>query len=434
MNARPASGPDGHQLTQPVNGHLDYVSQLSRQLGVNDPVESYLTPVVGRWSDLHAEASRWRTAAATATQVTSTLSAPLGGLDAAWQGPAADSFLEYMQNVGLAGNDLADAMTAMADALDKTADGLRQIVTEMLGVLSDTAEQASDAMSVPVGGEDRARQFLSEVDQPTSQLYESVRDVLTAFVKMCDGAQGGQTMKLAHSMPTQNWTPPATTTPPPGQPGWPAQPGHPGQQPAQPSQPGQQPGQPGQHARPGSPAQPGQPGSPGQPAQPGQSGQPAWPGQQPGQPAQPAQPGQPGAPATPGGAGSPSTVAAAAAGRHAAAAVGTAHLGGGGSPMPDTASAAAAQHQGTPTVSGVSAPDSSSAAAGGAAAGPAAEGGAAGGEGQGGMMMGGGMGGMRGGGQGGGDTEHKSKIRLNSDARDIFGKVDKTAPPVIGEE
>src|SRR5207245_7372160 len=139
--------------------HLDYVSQLSRQLGVGDPVESYLTPVVGRWSDLQAEAARWRAAASTATQVTKSLSAPLGGLDAAWQGPAADSFLDYMQNIGLAGNDLADAMTALADALDKTADGLRQIVNEMVGVLADTAEQAADAMSVPVGGEDRARQL-----------------------------------------------------------------------------------------------------------------------------------------------------------------------------------------------------------------------------------------------------------------------------------
>ncbi|HEY4024255.1 MAG TPA: WXG100 family type VII secretion target, partial [Pseudonocardiaceae bacterium] len=158
QSVRPAGGPDGHHLTQPVNGHLDYVSQLSRQLGVNDPVESYLTPVVGRWSDLHAEATRWRTAASTATQVTQALSQPLGGLDAAWQGPAADSFVDYMHSVGLAGNDLADAMNAMADALDKTADGLRQIVTEMIGMLADTAEQASDAMSVPVGGEDRARQ------------------------------------------------------------------------------------------------------------------------------------------------------------------------------------------------------------------------------------------------------------------------------------
>ena len=377
--------PDGHQLTQPANGHLDYVSQLSRQLGVNDPVESYLTPVVGRWSDLHAEASRWRTAASTATQVTTALSGPLGGLDAAWQGPAADSFLDYMQTVGLAGNDLADAMTAMADALDKTADGLRQIVGEMVGVLSDTAEQASDAMSVPVGGADRARQFLSGVDQPTSQLYDSVRTVLSAFVTMCDGAPGSQTMQLAHAMPARNWTPPATPPPPSG---------------AQPVWPGQQ----------------------------AQQSQPVWPGQSP--PAQPQSPA--GTPAPTGAPGSPSTVAAAATGggQHAAAA-GTAHLGG-GTPVPDAASAAAAQHQGTPAVSGVAAPDTSSAAHGGGA--PAADGGAsAGGEsGQSGGMMGG-MGGMRGG-QGGGDTEHKSKIRLNSDAKDIFGKADRTAPPVIGEE
>jgi uncharacterized protein YukE len=426
---------DGHQLTQPVNGHLDYVSQLSRQLGVNDPVESYLTPVVGRWSDLHAEANRWRAAASTATQVTQALRAPLGGLDAAWQGPAADSFLDYMQNVGLAGNDLADAMTAMADALDKTADGLRQIVTEMLGVLVDTADQASDAMSMPVGGEDRARQFLSEVDGPISQLHESVRDVLAAFVTMCDTAQSDQTMKLAHAMPPQNWTPPA----PSGQPGCPTQPGQPGQ-PAWPGQPVREvPAQPAQGA-------PSQPGVPGQPVQrvPGQPDQPAWPSQpQPGQPqsSQPVQPGQSwqlsqtgqaGQPVQPvaavasGGGGSPSTMAAAAStgGQHAAAVLGTAHLGG-GSPLPDTAGAAAAQHQGTPTVSGVSAPDSPSVAPGGA---PTA---AEGGDGQGGMMMGG-LGGMRGG--QGGDIEHKSKIRLNADLTDVYGKVGKTAPPVIGDE
>jgi uncharacterized protein YukE len=402
--AAPSSGgADGHQLTQPVNGHLDYVSQLSRQLGVNDPVESYLTPVVGRWSDLHAEATRWRGAASTATQVTQALAKPLGGLDAAWQGPAADSFLDYMHGVGLAGNDLADAMNAMADALDKTADGLRRIVNEMVGVLSDTAEQASDAMSVPVGGEDRARQFLAEVDQPTSQLHESVRDVLSAFVKMCDGAQGGSTMKLAHTMPAQNWTAasapsapntPVTSTPTqPGQPVW--------------------------------------PGQPGQPTQPGQAGQPAWPT------TQPNQPGQPGSatPAAPAGPASPSTLAAAATsgGQHAAA-VGTAHLSAGGGSMPDAASAAAAQHQGTPAMSGVSAPDTSSAAQTGAAAPVAAEGGAAaGGEQSSPMSMMGGMGGMKGG-QGGGDTEHKSKIRLNSDSKDLFGKIDRTAPPVIGDE
>ncbi|HEX3784646.1 MAG TPA: WXG100 family type VII secretion target [Pseudonocardiaceae bacterium] len=442
--AAPAGGADGHQLTQPVNGHLDYVSQLSRQLGVNDPVESYLTPVVGRWSDLHAEAGRWRTAGATASAVTATLNKPLAGLDAAWSGPAADSFLDYMQSVGLAGNDLAEAMNAMADALDKTADGIRQIVTEMVGLLADTAEQASDAMSVPVGGEDRARQLLTELDEPTSQLYTSVREVLEAFVKMCDGAQSGTHLTMAHDMPSQNWSPPATSTTPitPPRTGTP-------QQPAQPVLGQPVPGQPGPgHTVPGQSA-PGQP-APGHPA----PGQPApaqpVPGQQvPGQPGpgQPA-PAQPTAPtptpaSTP---ASPNTLAAAAtgAGQHAAAggaasgALGAAHLGGGapagampagGIPGADGASAAA-QHQ-AGAVSGAG-PDTSSAdqqasvgSADGAAGAPDSS--------SSGSPMMGGMGGMRGG-QGGGDQEHKSKIRVMGDPKAIFGKVERTAPPVIGDE
>jgi hypothetical protein len=97
-------------------------------------------------------------------------------------------------------------------------------------------------------------------------------------------------------------------------------------------------------------------------------------------------------------------------------------------------SAAAAQHQGAPAFSGVSAPDSSSAAGPSGGVPVAAEGGAAGGGGEGGgMSMMGGMGGMRGG-QGGGDVEYKSKLRLNSDPKDIFGKVERTAPRVIGDE
>ena len=81
-------------------------------------------------------------------------------------------------------------------------------------------------------------------------------------------------------------------------------------------------------------------------------------------------------------------------------------------------------------MSGVGAPDAvSSAVPSGAAP---AEAGAGGGEG--GAPMMGGMGGMRGGGQGGGDYEHKSKLRLNSDPKAIFGKVEQTAPRVIGDD
>jgi hypothetical protein len=48
-------------------------------------------------------------------------------------------------------------------------------------------------------------------------------------------------------------------------------------------------------------------------------------------------------------------------------------------------------------------------------------------------MGGGMMGGMGGaGGKGGGDTEHKSKVRVEGDPAEVFGKPGKTAPPVIG--
>jgi len=170
--------PSGADLTAKVNGHLDYLSQLATRLGVHDPVESYLVPVLGKWSDLHDEAAKWRTAAKAATDVTSRLTSPLAGLDAAWQGADANSFLDYMQNVGLAGHDLADALTAMADALDKTATGLRQIAGELVDLLADTAEHSSDAMAVPVAGESRARQFLDEFARQGHALTRGADDVV----------------------------------------------------------------------------------------------------------------------------------------------------------------------------------------------------------------------------------------------------------------
>ena len=39
---------NGTDLTAKVNGHLDYLSQLATRLGVHDPVESYLVPVLGK--------------------------------------------------------------------------------------------------------------------------------------------------------------------------------------------------------------------------------------------------------------------------------------------------------------------------------------------------------------------------------------------------
>jgi uncharacterized protein YukE len=396
------SGLDGDDITAKVDGHLDYISQLAKQLGVKDPVETYLTPVVGRWSDLHDESNRWRTAAKAAEDVTHRVTTPLGGLDAAWQGQDANSFLDYMQQVGLAGNDLSDAMTAMADALDKTADGIRQIVQEMVDMLTDTAEQSSDAMTVPVAGQSRAAQYLDELDQPTNQLHESVRDVLQSFTKLCSGVQGGQSsdpLVMSHKVPTQNWTAP---TP---------QPASPQSVPA---------------TRPAAVMRP--------------TPKPATP-----------------APATPAPAAVPATHVAAAHGpvsttpaahtpaaTHVTAAhVTAAHvtaapaahaaaMGGADAAPPVAGHAAAMTDPTTGTMSGqLPLPGDSGVPSGGAPAGGATtdDGSAQ----SGGSSMGsmGGMGGMRGG-QGGGDQVHKPKTRLSGDTKDIFGKPDNTAPPTIG--
>lgn len=203
-----AGGPDGKDVEDSVSGYLDYLSQLCRQLGVPDIVEEYFSPVVGRWTAMHEEAERWRKAGKAAGEVTDDLAKPLGGLDASWEGQTADSFIAYMQKVGLAGNDLSDAMNSMADVLDKTADGIREIVTELASVLADTAESSSQAMSGPLAGEERTRQHIESMRRPTREFFESVRQILEAFVKLCDGIDGAKAfeqVKMAHTFPADNW-------------------------------------------------------------------------------------------------------------------------------------------------------------------------------------------------------------------------------------
>ncbi|EWC63589.1 putative: hypothetical protein [Actinokineospora spheciospongiae] len=227
-------GRDGAQIRSDLSAYLDFLSALCAELGIPDPVQEYFAPVVGRWSDMHAEADRWRAVGAVAEVVTEGLTQPLGGLDAAWQGADAESFIDYVNRVGLAGHDLADAMITMGEVLDTTADGLRQVVEDMAGVLVEMAETTSQAMSGPVQGEERTRQYLDQMRRPTRELFEATRQVLEALVKLCEGVDGSQVfdkITMAHTFPEENWgitaevppvdvpaavTPAAATPDPPG--------------------------------------------------------------------------------------------------------------------------------------------------------------------------------------------------------------------------
>ncbi|GAA3002207.1 WXG100 family type VII secretion target [Actinokineospora diospyrosa] len=201
-------GLDGADIESNYAAYLDFLSRLCRELGVPDPVEEYFAPVVGRWSELHAEADRWRAVGAYSEVVVGELTKPLGGLDAAWQGADADSFIEYMTRVGLAGNDMSDAMIAMGEVLDLTADGLREVVIEMAGVLAEVAHNTSQAMAQPGRGEDRTRQYLDQMNRPTRQLFEAVRQIMEALVRLFDGMDGSKVFEpitMAHTFPEDNW-------------------------------------------------------------------------------------------------------------------------------------------------------------------------------------------------------------------------------------
>src|ERR1044072_4832266 len=216
QNQPPPAGADGADLAGQHSSSFDYLSRLARDLGVPDPVEEYFAPVVGRRSDMEAEADRWRQVGDGTAIVTDALKEPLGKLDAAWDGEAATSFIGYMQKVGLAGVDLSDAMLALADVLDTTAEGIREIVQQMGGVLADTAQTASQAMAMPVQGDERTRTYLDAMRRPTKELFEAVRQVLEAFVQMCEGIDGSEAFRqinMAHTVPEENWSFESDTTP-----------------------------------------------------------------------------------------------------------------------------------------------------------------------------------------------------------------------------
>ncbi|MFD4676993.1 hypothetical protein ACFWNN_45270 [Lentzea sp. NPDC058450] len=201
---------DGKQIAAEVGPELDYLSRVSRKLGVVDLVHDFFDPLVGDWNDLREEAERWRKAAKVTEAVNNHVKAPLGGVDERWEGRDAEAFLDHMRKVGLAGGDLSDAMNAMADALEETADGVRTIVQDMAHVLADAADSVSGTASLPSDGDQRALRHIEELKDPVRELHESARQVMEAFLKLCDGLSGDATafgaVRMEHRYPDQNWT------------------------------------------------------------------------------------------------------------------------------------------------------------------------------------------------------------------------------------
>ncbi|WP_328459099.1 WXG100 family type VII secretion target [Amycolatopsis sp. NBC_00438] len=178
---------EGDEIAATAEPYLSYLTDLSGQLGLIDPVETYFRPLIGRWGDLGAEAGRLRQAAAAAAAVSARLDDQLGRLDGGWEGRDADAFVAYIREIGAAGGDLQEALTVLAGALDDLVTTLRHVVVDLVEVLVDAAELVSESMTLPSGGTRRARTQLRETQDSAKALYETARDVLEAFDRLCEG-------------------------------------------------------------------------------------------------------------------------------------------------------------------------------------------------------------------------------------------------------
>ncbi|MBE8525088.1 endo-1,4-beta-glucanase [Amycolatopsis sp. H6(2020)] len=207
--SHPVAVPAGEDITAAAEPYLAYLTELSQQLGVIDPVETYFRPLVGRWADLGAEADRLRQAASVAAEVSARLDEQLGRLDAGWEGRDADSFVAYIRTVGAAGGDLHEALETLAGALDEMVTTVRHVVVDLVEVLVDAAELTSETMLLPSGGAKRARTQLQETQDSAKALHEAARDVLEAFDRLCQGVDdpdaASRTIEIRHRYPPERF-------------------------------------------------------------------------------------------------------------------------------------------------------------------------------------------------------------------------------------
>ncbi|WP_091673801.1 WXG100 family type VII secretion target [Amycolatopsis marina] len=192
---------DGDDIATAIADHLSYLEDLCDLLGTTDIVANSFTPLLGRWTELEAEAGRWREVAGTVATASQEADAPLGRLDGAWEGEDADAFVAYIRRVVAAGGEVQDAIGVLASALEETATGVRQVALDMAEVLVDTAETVSESAAMATDGENRARSQLEEARRHIDALSSAASDVLHDFMRLCaaigDDENGGSQSREA---------------------------------------------------------------------------------------------------------------------------------------------------------------------------------------------------------------------------------------------
>ncbi len=168
--------------------HQHYLAGIAEELDVPYFPPSAVDELVGRPEDFRAAAQVWREAAEVVEQSSGDVDGELGGIDTAWQGADAEAFVAHVRDAGLAGKDLADAMTGLADALDHTAEGVGAQERRLNELVARTADDVRAAMTA--ADAERARELLADLAEPARELLESIADYYMAFTRLCDDVAG----------------------------------------------------------------------------------------------------------------------------------------------------------------------------------------------------------------------------------------------------
>lgn len=168
--------------------HLHYLAGVADELDVAHSIPADVAELIGRPEDFRAAARVWREEAANVERASGDVDGKLGGIDTAWQGADAEAFVAHIRDAGLAGKDLADAMTGLAEALEHTAEGVgaqQRRLTELVAKTADDVRSALDGSD-----EGRARDHLAALAEPARELQESIADHYMAFTRLCDDMAG----------------------------------------------------------------------------------------------------------------------------------------------------------------------------------------------------------------------------------------------------
>ncbi|RRO12935.1 WXG100 family type VII secretion target [Saccharopolyspora rhizosphaerae] len=189
--------------------HLRHLAGLADELGVAHSIPADPAELTGRPEDFRTAAQVWREVAAIVEQSSGDVDGKLGGIDTAWQGADAEAFVAHVRDAGLAGKDLVDSMTALAETLEHTAEGVGAQQRRLIELTAEAAEDVEAAMRAGETG--RARDLLAGLAEPVREQLESIADHYATFTRLCDDMAGVATREPGRWEPQAPGDVPAAT-------------------------------------------------------------------------------------------------------------------------------------------------------------------------------------------------------------------------------